>query len=72
MERLLDGLKLALGAVLVRLTLMNMCTVALKGSRSTAWSYLVVLLGFFSILNQATAQLNLYVSKEDAKSYLSE
>ena len=51
-----------------------MCTgeLALKSVRSTTWSNLVVLLVFCAVLNQATAQLNLFLSKEDAKNYLSE
>lgn len=38
--------------------------------RSTTWSYLVALLAFSSVLNQAAAQLNMFISKEDAKTYM--
>ncbi|KAJ7390500.1 hypothetical protein OS493_024532 [Desmophyllum pertusum] len=47
-----------------------MCTVSFMGRRSTTWSYLVVLLVFCFVLNQATAQLSLFISKEDAKTFL--
>lgn len=52
----------------------NMSMVAFVGfhRRSTTWSFLVVLLVFYSVLNQATAQLNMFISEEDAKTYMSE
>lgn len=49
-----------------------MYTVWSVGYRSTTWSNLVVLLVFCSVLQQATAQLHLFISKEDAETYLSE
>ena len=49
-----------------------MCSVSLKCCGSTTWCSLVVLLVFCSVLNQASAQLNLFLSKEDTKNYLSE
>lgn len=49
---------------------MSAAQLVLKDCRPTTWSCLVVLLVFCSAFNQATAQLNLYLSKEDAKQYL--
>lgn len=50
--------------------LVNMCTVE-RICRSTTWSYLVAVLVFSSVLDLTSAQLYLFVSKEDATNYLS-
>ncbi|XP_027057113.1 cytoplasmic tyrosine-protein kinase BMX-like isoform X3 [Pocillopora damicornis] len=47
-----------------------MYTIWFVGHRSTTWSYLVVLLVFCSILQRATAQLHLFITKEDANTHL--
>lgn len=53
-----------------------MCVVGLnlKGlpCRFTTCSYFVVLLVFCAAFNLSTAQLNLFLSEEDARDYLSE
>lgn len=46
-----------------------MCTVE-RCCRSTTWTYLVAVLVFSSVLDLTSAQLYLFLSKEDARNYL--